>query len=273
MQRILLAILLFSLFTPAIRGQAVSESNSHSANGQTGGATVPPASREQSAQEIANHVVEALGGKDRLQSINSLYLEGKALQPNGTEVSVRIWKVFDRLFRQEMDYGLGKIAVIVTPGKGWISDPRTGGTFKSLPPDQLHALQTEIDPAGCFLDYSAKGSKIERLGTDTLDGRPCYVIKIWFPSIQSITYSIDQKTFYILKETRYGGGIMGGGALLPGWNSKADGMVDISFADYKILPGGYIFPYSITIGGLGKVSVTKVEVNGNINVDALSKPR
>ena len=227
----------------------------------------------QSAGEIVAHIIEALGGKDRLQSINSLYQEGTAVQPNGEEIKIRIWRVFDRVYRQEIDYGVGKVVVIVTPSKGYINSPRTGGLFKALPDDQLRALQTEIDPAGCFIDYQAKGNKVERAGTDTVDGHPCYKLKIWFPSSQSILYFVDQQSWYVLKETRKGGGIIGGGAFSSGWNSKDDALVDLYFDEYKAVPGGYVLPYAITIGELGRVSMTKVEVNGSMNADALRSPK
>src|SRR5579872_5578210 len=102
--------------------------------------------RAQSTGEIIDHALAALGGKEKLQSINSLYQEGVVVLPNETEVKVRIWRVFDRLYREELDYVAGKVIVIVTPRQGWISSPRTGGAYKPLPPDQLKALQTEIDP-------------------------------------------------------------------------------------------------------------------------------
>jgi len=232
----------------------------------------PVRARCQSAGEIVAHIVEALGGKDRLQSINSLYQEGTAVQPNGEEVKIRIWRVFDRVYRQEIDYGVGKVVVIVTPSKGWINSPRTGGLFKALPDDELRALQTEIDPAGCFIDYQAKGMQVQRVGTDTVDGHPCYKVKIWFPSSQTIVYYVDQQSWYVLKETRKGGGIIGGGAFSSGWNSKNDALVDLYFDEYKAVPGGYVLPYAITFGGLGKVSMTKVEIIGRMNADALRAP-
>jgi hypothetical protein len=227
----------------------------------------------QTAGEIVGHIVDALGGKDRLQSINSLYQEGTAVQPNGEVVKIRIWRVFDRVYRQEIDYGVGKVVVIVTPSKGYISSPRTGGLFKALPDDELRALQTEIDPAGCFIDYQAKGMQVQRIGMDTVDSHPCFKIKIWFPSSQTIVYYVDQQSWYVLKETRKGGGIIGGGAFSNGWNSKNDALVDLYFDEYKAVPGGYVLPYAITLGGLGKVSMTKVEVNGSMNADALRAPK
>lgn len=230
-------------------------------------------SRAQSADVIVQHLIAALGGKEKLQSINSLYQEGSCVLDNGSDVRIRTWRVYDRLYRQEIDFGVGKVVVIVTPRQGWISSPRTGGVFKALPPEQVRALQTEIDPAGVFIDYNQKGNKIERTGVDTLDGHPCYKLKVWFPNNESIVYFVDQQSWYLRKETRPGGGIMGGGGSNGGWSANADGMVDIGLDDWRAIPGGYVLPYSISIGGLGRVTITKVQVNGNVDADVLSKPR
>lgn len=229
--------------------------------------------KAQSTDAIVQHLIEALGGKDKLQSINSLYQEGTCVLDNGSEVKIRTWRVYDRLYRQEIDFGVGKVVVIVTPRQGWISSPRTGGVFKAIPWMALRALQTEIDPAGVFIDYSQKGNKIEKIGTDTLDGHPCYKLKVWFPNNESIVYSVDQQSWYLRKETRRGGGIMGGGGSNGGWSADADGMVDIGLDDWRAIPGGYVLPYAITIGGLGKVVISKVQVNGNVDADLLSRPR
>jgi len=229
--------------------------------------------KAQSADAIVQHLIDALGGKDKLQSINSLYQEGTCVLDNGTAVKIRTWRVFDRLYRQEIDFGVGRVVVIVTPRQGWISSPRTGGVFKALQAEQVKALQTEIDPAGVFIDYRQKGNKIEKIGTDTLDGHPCFKLQVWFPNNESIIYSVDQQSFYLRKETRHGGGIMGGGGSNGGWSANADGMVDIGLDDWRAIPGGYVLPYAITIGGLGKVAIDKVRVNGDVDVEALSKPR
>ncbi|HWB93942.1 MAG TPA: hypothetical protein VG605_18940 [Puia sp.] len=227
----------------------------------------------QNADQIVSHLIQALGGKEKLQSINSLYQEGTCVMANGSEVKMRIWRVFDRLYRQEIDYGVGNVVVIVTPRQGWISSPRTGGVFKALEAEQLKALQTEIDPAGVFIDYNQKGNKIEKIGVDTLDGRPCFKLRVWFPNHESILYWVDRQSWYLRKEERHGGGIVGGGGSSGGWNGNVDGMVQIGLDDWRAIPGGYVLPYAVTIGGLGKVTITKVQVNGTVNVDALSKPR
>src|ERR1700754_3049563 len=122
------------------------------------------AANAQTAQEIVAKHIEALGGKERLQSINSVFIEGIAVAGNGTEIATKLWKVFDRLYRQEVSFGVGSVVTIVTPNKGWYAGPRSNGAYKSLPSAQLRALQPEIDPAGPLADYAAKGCKVELTG-------------------------------------------------------------------------------------------------------------
>ena len=226
----------------------------------------------QSVQEVVAHHIEALGGKEKLQSINSVYQEGTAVLPSGAQMTLKTWRVFDHLYREELDFGAGKIVVIVTPKQGWVSGPSTGGVFKPMPEAQVKALKMEIDPAGALADYAAKGNKIESAGLDTVGTHHCYVVKVWFPNNQFILYSIDMKTGYILRERRKAGGIMGEASSDMGWHAPADGNIDIRFEDYRNTRGGYVFPFGMSIAGLGRINVRKIEVNGTVDVKALSKP-
>jgi hypothetical protein len=233
--------------------------------------TSPPASPE-SAEQIVAHHIEALGGKEKLQGLNSIYLEGVAILPSGLEVKARTWRVYDRLYRMELDYGESHIVLVATPGKGWTMNPQTGGTVRPITGEDLKALRVEIDPAGPLADYNAKGFKVERNGVDTVNGEPCFKIKVSCPSNHSITYSIDEKNYYVLKEVRRGGGILCGSQLGGPWNGNTQSAVTVDYGDYRKAPGGYILPYSITVSGIGApIIVKKVEINSTVDVDGLSR--
>ena len=114
------------------------------------------AGRAQSAQDIVNKYLLAMGGKEKLQSVNSLYQEGIAVLENGTQLSSQSWRIYDRVFRQEIVMPAGKIVIIVTPKQGWSAGPGTGGVFKPLTDVQFKSLRPEIDPGGPLVDYAAK---------------------------------------------------------------------------------------------------------------------
>jgi hypothetical protein len=230
--------------------------------------------RQPSAQEIVNKYLQAMGGKEKLQSINSLYQEGIAVLANGAQLVSKSWRVYDRVFRHEVTLPAGKVVIIVTPRQGWSSGPGTGGLFKPLTEAQFKAMRPEIDPGGPLVDYQAKGNKIELDGRDTVNGASCVKIKVFFPGGGSVVYSIEARTGYILRATHQGGNILG--TILPGGGEEGhpDGEVATEYGDYKVIPGGYIFAHSITLSPYGaKVKIGKIEVNGAVDADALSRPK
>jgi len=240
--------------------------------GSTGGRTTPPPSPE-SGEEIVAHYIDALGGKEKLQALNSIHLEGLATLPSGLQVHARVWRVYDRLYRMELEYGENHSILVATPSRGWTINPETKGEAQAISGEDLKALRVEIDPAGPLADYNAKGFKVQRLGLDTVNGIPCYEVKVSCPSNHSITYSIDEKTYYVLREVRRGGGINCGSALAAAIKSKDNGEVTIEYGDYKKGPGDYVLPYSISVSGIGApIIIQKVEINSSVNVDALSRP-
>src|SRR5258707_7893714 len=137
--------------------------------------TSPPI--PESGEEIVAHYVNALGGKEKLQGLNSIHLEGVALLPSGLQVTARIWRVYDRLYRMELDYGESHIVLVATPGRCWTTNPKTGGKVEYLAGEDLKALRVEIDPAGPLADYNAKGFKVEKVGVDTINDQPCYQVQ------------------------------------------------------------------------------------------------
>jgi hypothetical protein len=228
--------------------------------------------RAQSAQDIVNKYLQAMGGKDKLESINSLYQEGIAVMENGVQLSSRSWRVYDRVYRQEVVMPAGKVVIVVTPSRGWSAGPGTGGVFKPLTDVQFKSLRPEVDPGGPLVDYAAKGNKIALVGRDTVGGEPCFQLQVYFPSGGSTTFSIDARTGYILRASHSGGNILG--TILPGGSEHPEGGVVTDYGDYKVIPGGYVFPYTIVLSPYGaRIQIGKIEVNGVIDVDSLSKPK
>lgn len=245
--------------------------------------------KAQTADEVISKNIEAMGGKDKLNSIRTLYIEATAVTQNGMEISTKTWKVKDKLYRQEINFGMGSVETIVTPSKGWAASPRSNGEFKPMTDEQLKMSQGQMDPAGPFVDYASKGGKAELDGKDTVNGKECYKVKLTNAAGQEVVYSIDEQTYYILRETRkmpagMGGGGMGGGqpgggaggGRRGGGDASGDGRsgnFKMEFSDYQKTPEGYIFPYTIVAGGFGaKSSIEKIEINKPVDESSLAKP-
>ena len=231
-----------------------------------------PRAQAQTADEVIAKYIDAMGGKEKLQSIKSVYMEGVAVMSNGMEIDTKTWRVKDKLYRQEIAFGsMGNGTMIVTPTKGWTANSRNGGEFKPMPDEMLKTMQPQLDPVGQLVDYAAKGDKVELLGNDTVGGKTCYKLKLTFPAGNYITYYIDAQSHYILREARKGGGMMGGGG--GGGRRDPNAEFNIDFSDYQKTPEGYIFPFTIATGGFGaKMSVEKLEVNKPVDEEKLGKP-
>src|SRR5215831_10769141 len=83
----------------------------------------------QTADDVINKYIDALGGKDKLNSIKTLHLEGVTVMQNGNEVDAKIDKEQDKLSRREVSFGMGNNVQIVTDKEGWFTNPRNGGAF------------------------------------------------------------------------------------------------------------------------------------------------
>jgi outer membrane lipoprotein-sorting protein len=235
-------------------------------------------SQAQTVEEVLAKHMEAMGGKEKLATLSSVYMESVAVRPNGDEVITKTWKVHNQAMRREIDFGMGKIVSIVTDKEGWSSNPRSGGKFEAMPAEMVQAQQGELDCAGPLIDPVAKGHKVELAGKEDVNGVSCHVVKLTTKTGREVTYYIDPNTYYVARMKTKGGMGMRGGA--GGNNPNAqqtqpaqDREFITEYSDYRKTPEGYVFPWTTTIVGMGASSnIEKVEVNKAADM-ALFKPQ
>lgn len=231
--------------------------------------------RAQTADDVIAKYTDALGGLDKLKSINSLYMEGVAVSPNGAEITSKTYKVQGKLYRQEVDFGMGSFTSIITDKEGWFSNPRNGGAFEAMPAEMLGAQQQELDCVFPLVDYAAKGHKAELTGTETIEGNTCYVIKLTLKNGKTINYFIENKNWYIIRTSQkgsggmFGGGNRGGGGQQGGGQPPAEVEMKTDYSDYKKTADGFVFPMTITRAGMGgrgmATNIEKIEVNKSVD--------
>src|SRR4030095_7248053 len=197
----------------------------------------------QTVDDVINKYIDALGGKDKLNSIKTVYMEGVTVMQNGNEINAKIYKEQNKLFRREVSFGAGSSVSIVTDKEGWFSNPRNGGAFEALPAERLKAQQAELDVRGGLVDYASKGSTVELLGKEKVGESDAYKIKLTPKTGNEVIYFIDSKTWYLVRETRKGGGGGPGGGGRPGGQGNSDGTINIDYSNYQKTPEGFVFPY------------------------------
>lgn len=206
----------------------------------------------QSVQDIIDQYLMARGGLDKLQSIQSIELEGVRHMMNG-EVNVKITKVQGRLFRSDFSFGEIEGYTIITPLGGWASVPTEPGEVQQLPWNRVAPAMQELDIAGPLVNYKSKGFSAALLGRETIDGSDCYQIQLSKGNEIHSIYFINVKT-KLLVQSR----------LMP---ARDDGSQEIisSFSDYEEF-AGVLFPQKVSVAGGAMTAGSIVFHNIRINV-------
>jgi len=224
----------------------------------------------QTADEVIKKHLDATGGADKWPSVNTLVIEAVAVTQNGQEITSKISKIQNKIVRREINMGMGTMKMVVTPESGWFASPRNGGNFEPMPQGMLAELSLELD-INPLSDYAAKGSKVEFVGKEQVDGKDAFKIKLTTSKGKERNYFIDAASYYLVKETfmsnRGGqrGGNSGGGTPPAGPTE-----VTVTFDNFQKTPEGFVFPFTISTSGMGaKQNLEKIEVNPAVDEASL----
>jgi len=221
--------------------------------------------KAQTADEIISKHIDAIGGKDKISLVKSLYLEGN-LQVMGNEVPTTTYVINGKALKNEINFNGSKIIQVVTDKSGWAVNPMQGQTEPTpLPTDQLKAAQEELDLGGQLLNYTAKGAKVELLGKEDVNGNSTFKIKVTAASSTVTTYFIDATTYYIDKSVTV--------ANVGGQTAETSS----TYSDYKKTDIGFVIPYKTELTlpqGLSLTTViTKAELNKEIDPAIFELPK
>ena len=196
----------------------------------------------QSVDDVINKYVEARGGKDKLNAMQSVYMEGSRAMM-GNEVLVKVTMVQGKLYRNDFE-AMGTTGyTIITPTEGWSFIPMQSPKVEPMTADRLKSMQGQLDIAGPLFDYAAKGNKPELQGKETIDGKEAYKIKITLSTGKEVTYFIDTKTNLLIQSKQ----------MSPARGNNAPVEIITNYSDYKLFDG-IMFPQTIANPGAGMMA-------------------
>lgn len=217
----------------------------------------------QTADEIVSKHIDAIGGKEKLSQVTSVYVES-GTEVMGNESSTKTTILTGKGFRNESNFNGQQIVNVVTDKGGWAINPFGGSEQAVAMPDEQYKAgkdQIYVDP---FLNYATKGSKIELLGKEKVGAAEAYKIKYTNKDNAETTYYIDPATYYIVQAVKKG-------------NAMGQGItINISYSDYKKNDAGFFWPYTtnIDMGQFAlKVNAKKVEVNKAVDPSIFEMPK
>ena len=244
-----------------------------------------------SATEIVEKNVSARGGLAAWRAVQSLEMTGKMeaggnLRPTlpipgrktGPQMpaprpaeQVRLPFVMDlqrpRKSRIELQFN-GQTAIQVYDGsKGWKLRPFLNRhQVETFTAEELKSASEQSELDGLLIDYSAKGSKVELEGTEKVDGRDAYNLKVTEKNGNTRHVWIDAENFLEMK--------------IEGTPRRLDGKyhpVATYFRDYRPV-NGLMIPYVLetSVEGVNqteKIQLEKVVLNPKLDDSRFAMPR
>lgn len=213
----------------------------------------------QTADEVVNKHIEAIGGKEKLSQVKSVYFEN-SVEVMGSTVPQKEYLVEGKAYKAEVEFNGANIISCFTDKSGWTINPMTGGTDAQAMPDALYkAGKTQIYFSGGLFNYATKGYKAE------LQGKEGDAFKIRLSDGGSETfYFIDSKT-YLLTKSIVKSEMMG---------QAVD--VTTTYSDHKKTDFGVTIPFSKNIDmGMFQLSqkTDKAEINKEIDMKIFDMPK
>ncbi|HVR81835.1 MAG TPA: hypothetical protein VHF02_07120 [Luteimonas sp.] len=152
------------------------------------------------ADELVAKNLEARGGADKLRAITSMHTLGKMRLGGGLEAKTESFAVAPDRIREEFSLQ-GLTAVNAWDGQqAWAIDPFQGRRDpQKLSPDDAKDLVLAADIAGPLLDYQKKGSRIEYLGTEDIDGTDAHKLRVTFKNGDSQVLFLDPDQFLAIR--------------------------------------------------------------------------
>ncbi len=207
------------------------------------------AAKAQTADDIIGKYVDAIGGKDKISQIKSVYTEA-TVSVMGMDGPSSTTLLVGKGYRSELEVNNSKVIQVVTDKGGWMINPFAGATDPTpMPNDEYQGSKDQIWLGGSLLNYKANGYTAELLPKDGNN----YPIKVTAGKTVT-TYYIDATTYLLNKLTTT--------ATAQGQSTN----VTETFANYQKTDFGYLAPFKVDID-LGQVQLGYVAKSVTVNKD------
>ena len=210
----------------------------------------------QSVDSLIAKYIQASGGMERIQAIQSLRRSGKYTGSGGFEATFVQENKRPRSVREEFSIQ-GMTGINAYDGHdGWKIEPWQGKRDpESLGEEETHSILDDADFDGPLVNYKEKGNRVEYEGIEEIEGSDAYKIKVTRPNGDVSYFYLDTEYYLPIRIDIQ-------------WQIRGAPVEnEISIGDYKLVNGVYLpFSYEVGLKGSstsdrGKTTYQKIQAN------------
>ena len=221
--------------------------------------------QSQTVDEIITRHLKARGGKEAVESINSIKITGKTSIVSG-DTPFRLYYKKPNKYRMEVELMGKKIIQAFDGVNGWYVNPISNiDKPTDMPQEMLKSFRNQTNILETpLIDYKKRGIAITLAGKEKVGSSLCHKLKVTMKEgNQTIYMFIDTKTYLNMKNLSY-----------MTMNSK-EVKLEIIFKNYKkigLMNIPHITETKMSGRDLGRLVFEKVEMNVNIEDSIFKKP-
>lgn len=216
----------------------------------------------QTAESIIDKAIEALGGKQKLETLKDVYMEAN-MDLMGMQMGSKTWIIYNKAMRQEVDIQGQKMITYIDREKGWNVNPMVGSAApEALPEEAVKNAAASFSPGRELTSYKELGFTATLEEPEEVNGAKAYKIKLEKDDISQYIF-IDEATAYLVKSI-----------VRSNMQGQEIELVTM-LTDYKKTADDFVFPHTTIISnpmfGDIKAMVTRLDINKNLDLTALQK--
>lgn len=223
------------------------------------------ASFAQTADEIITKHIEAMGGAEKWKNIKSMQMNNK-FSVQGMDIESKTIIVAGKSLRTDVSVMGQEIITAVDGETGWMQRPAMmGGTGEpeDMPGALIKETLKQTNLGGSLLNYKEKGSTIDLVGKEKLDGADVYHLKLTEKNGDITNLFVSASTYYTLKSA--------GKRNVQGQDIDAE----VNFSNFKQVDG-LTLPFTMEtpspMGGTMTIETESIKLNPTVDETIFKKP-
>lgn len=202
--------------------------------------------------DIINNYIEERGGKQKLNALRSVYMEGfREMMDYRMPIEISI--IQNEYYRTDFEINKTSGYLLITPNEGWYYNPLLSMKPQPILTETIGRLKDEMDIAGPLFNYESKGHKAELKLKESVKGKTVNKIHLTLKNGNQIFYFIEKESDLLVQTRKI---IMEDG--------KEPFEIVTNYDDYKFVYG-ILFPHTISnpsegiMGGV--ITFTSIRIN------------